>query len=306
MAKQEESAMILSSQSDLDLLKRMTQNERLTDDEFQIFIMTARARGLNPLLGELSVQKRGGRLTMVASIDSMRRRCQDHPDFAGFTDTEWFDGERWHAAWANKERPIAARVGVHRIGWKEPVFGIATSAEFFGSGPWWSKGGGAHMLAKCAEALALRRAFSSALSGIYTREEMEQADAPITARVEPEPKGPKAPKPVERMTAQELTEEFGSHEERLGLERFNALVPSRPKNLREARETIAKLRKAEKVAEVLKKFEEKGEAVLSAHTGDEVTQTKCEMMGCTEPAIEDSTMCADCAMAYEEGRTELG
>ena len=99
-----------------------------------------------------------------------------------------------------------------------------------------------------------------------------------------------APKPVEQMDANELRAEFQLHEERIGSKAFKAVVPEKPKNLKEAREKLKILRSPG--------FRE----IPDNAAKSEDDATKCSMVGCSDPAIEDSTMCADCAMADAEGK----
>jgi hypothetical protein len=81
--------------------------------------------------------------------------------------------------WLSKEPPAAAKVTVLRNG--APYSAVALFSEYAQTTKdgnltqmWRDKG--ALMIAKCAEALALRKAFPQDLSGIYTAEEMAQAD----------------------------------------------------------------------------------------------------------------------------------
>jgi hypothetical protein len=91
-------------------------------------------------------------------------------------DVAWCDQDGvWRDVWLDTKAPAAARVLVYRKGCQKPFPGIAKWAEYAQSSPMWTKMP-ANQLAKCAESLALRKAFPHQLSGLYTTDEMAQAE----------------------------------------------------------------------------------------------------------------------------------
>lgn len=142
--------------------------------------------GLDPFAKHLYLredwnQKANKNVYAVAStIDGFRIVAARQSSYEGQTAPQWCDKNgNWTESWWVDAPPVAARIGVYVRGYREPMWGIARFTEYKpggNAGFMWSKMA-AHMIAKVAEALAIRKAYPDQLSGVYTDDEMQQADA---------------------------------------------------------------------------------------------------------------------------------
>lgn len=148
-----------------------------TRDEVDLHLWYCDSKGVNPLDKLIYFTKRKGRYVPVTSIDFMRARAESSGAYVG-SDDAVFETENGRT---ENGRIVSATVTVSKI--VQGVIGKFTAtarwAEYApqdlndSSAFLWKKMPHT-MLAKCAEALALRKAFPGQLHGLYAAEEMAQ------------------------------------------------------------------------------------------------------------------------------------
>lgn len=134
-----------------------------SDAQLALFLQTCKSRGLDPFTKQVYFTPQG----IIVSIDGLRAIAERTGTYApGPTRFEYDD----------KGNLVAAHVTVRKLvagTW----FDLEESAfyeEYKGSSPIW-KAKPRVMLSKCAESRALRRGWSSELSGLYESSELDQA-----------------------------------------------------------------------------------------------------------------------------------
>jgi len=156
-----------------------------TADELKLFAYACQRTGLDPFSKQIYAIKRGGKLTIQAGIDGLRSIAERSNELDGSA-TYWIgdaEGSQWADVWLGSKPPAAAKTIIWRKGCSHSFIGVARYADYAGQGLW-SKMPSA-MLAKCSEALALRKAFPADMSGVYTVDEMEQETVTVTATPAP-------------------------------------------------------------------------------------------------------------------------
>lgn len=161
--------------------------------DLAVFMHYCQKTGLDPFSRQIYLIKRREKVgdqwvdkwTIQVGIDGFRVVRDRVAERLGVTveyeDTIWFDrngGE--HKIWLLDEPPAGCKVTVLKDGRPFPAvlrfgsYAARKNGEL--TGQW--KNQPDHMIEKCAEAFALRRAFPNDLSGVYLEDEMPRQDEP--------------------------------------------------------------------------------------------------------------------------------
>lgn len=153
-------------------LIRNTLCKDATIEEFEVFIEICKATQLNPLFKQIYFIKRGGKPTHQTSIDGLRLIAD--------RTKRYIPGREPTFAYDSSGNLISSTSYVKKLAhdgtWHE-VAATAMFKEYNACQGLWAKMPHV-MIAKCAEAAALRRAFPAQMLGLYSDDEMQQADSP--------------------------------------------------------------------------------------------------------------------------------
>jgi phage recombination protein Bet len=158
----------------IQLLKN-TVCKGISTANFEVFLHICKRTGLDPFSKQIYAIPRGSQMTIQTSIDGYRLIAERTGKYAPGKEPSFeIDKEGKLVSATSYVKKMTDDGTWHEIGatayYEEYVQSYNGKPSNF-----WAKMPRV-MLAKCAESLALRRAFPSELSGIHTEDEMKQAD----------------------------------------------------------------------------------------------------------------------------------
>jgi phage recombination protein Bet len=160
--------------------------------ELSLFADIANRSGLDPFGRQIWAYKRP-KLTIHASIDGLRLVALRTGLYGGQLPAKWCGPDRdWTDVWLDRTTPPAAAMkAVFRRDYPTPTTAVAVFDSYAARGKdgkltgVWATGPEI-MIAKCAEALALRQAFPAEMAGLYIEGEIPTDEpTPVIARVDP-------------------------------------------------------------------------------------------------------------------------
>ena len=168
-------------QKHIETYKKYLNIPNATKEDIAFFSQYCQRTRLDPVSRQIYAisyyEKKSGRqrIQVLLSIDGYRIIAQRTGEFEG-VETFWCgDDGVWKDVWLEKKNPRASKVIVYKKVANKGISAVALFEEYANmDSPIWKKMP-ALMIAKCAESLALRKAFPSALSGLYTTEEMSNS-----------------------------------------------------------------------------------------------------------------------------------
>lgn len=185
------SALAEWSDERIELIKR-TVARGATTDELALFIQVCKRTGLDPFAKQIYCIKRRDTAVIQIGIDGYRLIAERTGKYGGQVGPMWADdaGE-WHDVWVSDRPPAAARIGIVRKDWQQPVWAVARFKSYVQQTPLWQQMPEV-MLAKCAEGLAFRKAFPMELSGyqqVAPEIEVPEVDRDEEPELPPSPRG---------------------------------------------------------------------------------------------------------------------
>jgi phage recombination protein Bet len=154
-------------------------NPPITDVELRYFASVCQARGLNPIAGQIVPVRRSGRMVIQVTIHGLRAIADATGCYAPGPLTTFetdADGSLVSATASVLKYAQGTWHCVSEVAYFDEYceYTVDKHGERRGQALWGTKP--RVMLAKCSEALALRRAFPVQLGGLYVDAELAQAD----------------------------------------------------------------------------------------------------------------------------------